>query len=194
MWPTSVMFFTWVTRRPVYSKVRRSQSASRYERRFPRCTGRYTVGPQVYMRTSPWVSGTNGSTRRVSVLNRLSCTVLPLRTGYLRGLFPQHALDDLDRRRDRGAIARRLRLEPSLDLRDTHLPAFREHPASFGGHRHADHARVRAVANTAHQPGALHLRPERAHGRRPYLLRRRQLAQRPLPAHQDRPPGALRPG
>ena len=50
------------------------RSASRYERRFPTWAYRYTVGPQVYIRTRPASSGTTGSTVRVRVLRRRRVT------------------------------------------------------------------------------------------------------------------------
>ena len=65
--PTSVMFLTWNTSMPWYSSTRRMRSASRFERRFPTCAKRYTVGPHVYIRTRPGSSGSTASTDRVSV-------------------------------------------------------------------------------------------------------------------------------
>src|SRR2546429_6462661 len=59
---------TWRTRYPSSSSVRLRKSQHRYARRFPRCCGRYTVGPQEYIETSGGCCGRNSSTLRVSVL------------------------------------------------------------------------------------------------------------------------------
>jgi hypothetical protein len=50
------------------------RSARRFDRRFPTCANRYTVGPHVYMRIRPDSSGWTGSTERVRVFRMCSVT------------------------------------------------------------------------------------------------------------------------
>src|SRR5665213_2877880 len=67
---TSVRFMTWSTPHPRSLRTRRKRSSNRNVRKFPKCAGLYTVGPQVYMRTVRPSAGANGSVSRESELKR----------------------------------------------------------------------------------------------------------------------------
>src|SRR5437667_11014237 len=78
----SVKFCTKTTRFPRNSGYRLATSNAMYERAWPRWLKSYVVGPQTYIFTTPGVRGTNGSFRRVRVLdNRSAMTDANAATG-----------------------------------------------------------------------------------------------------------------
>src|SRR5437879_4778846 len=198
IWPTSVMFFTAVTSLPKSASVRRSQSARRYERRFPRWTERYTVGPHVYMRTSPGRSVVSGTAVRWSVYKMRSCTDSPASTQAYdlltpaRGALAEHPFHDPDSPFQGGAVGGSQPAYEPLEGLDAHRAAARERAQPFRGRPDPHDPAVVRVVLAARHAGALHLLHEAAHRGQADLLGAGELAEPPRPAHEHRKSRQLR--
>src|SRR6266850_2589085 len=152
------------------------------------------------MRTWPSVRGTNGSTRRVSVLNsrnrsspanKGTSAERPL-TGAL--FLSEHALHDADRLEDRARVVRGKAPDATLDLSDAQVAALRQYALALWRHLEAHNARVVNIAAPMNEPDAFHFAHHLAHRRRLHLLGRGHLAERARPTHEHRERGQLRRG